>query len=82
MTDGGAPVACSFEVRLDESWRTEAVSVSAASAEVTRIKARADAERRWWVGAERHDHPTGVMTESRGRGETESGLFDIACGRA
>jgi hypothetical protein len=56
LLDGGDPVACRFEVRLDTAWRTRAVSVAAVSSDVKRLEAHADVGRRWWVdGIERLD---------------------------
>lgn len=49
LLDGGDPVACHFEVRLDEAWRTRAVSVRAVSSGVTGLVAHVDPGRRWWV---------------------------------
>lgn len=56
LRDPDIPVACCFEVRLDEAWVTTAATVEAFSGDVARLDIRvddgADRARRWWLDGE------------------------------
>lgn len=53
VREDGRGLACSFEVRLDQAWRTRSARVRALAEEQGEVSVLVDPEGRWWVD----DHP-------------------------